>query len=468
MSDTAHKIIALPNSKETEMMVLGCMLSMSHAFSTAATSLDMLDFYFKEHQIIFQILKKLFREERPADVHLIAEELKKNSHLQTVGGVVYLTSLAQYAGLSSNIEEYIEIVKNKSFNRKALQLLDQARETFLKDPTNPSEAAEGHYQRLVELGKTYSPNDKASIGDILVGSKSRVDPTPLIQRLEERQNFAKEHNKPFITGIPTGFLDLDNQVTILENTNMIILAARPAMGKTALALNIAAHVCFDQNFPVAIISLEMGADQIVERFLSMKSGVSGEALKRGTFSDKDLKKLREEEAKLRNGKLFIYDHNCASVSQVVSRARRLKDEEDIRLLIVDYLQLLGTDGGADSRQYEIAEVSRKLKLLAMELKIPILCVAQLSRKVEERTDKRPLMSDLKDSGQLEQDADAVLFIYRDEYYKPNGGDRGGCAEVYLGKNRHGPTPSVSLHFDKNCGSFNNYIADKSPITGITF
>lgn len=139
MSDTAPKIIALPNSKEIEMMVLGCMLSMSHAFSTAATSLDMLDFYFKEHQIIFQILKKLFREERPADVHLIAEELKKNSHLQTIGGVVYLTSLAQYAGLSSNIEEYIEIVKNKSFNRKALQLLDQARETFLKDPTNPSE-----------------------------------------------------------------------------------------------------------------------------------------------------------------------------------------------------------------------------------------------------------------------------------------------------------------------------------------
>ena len=451
MSNDSTNVVIPPYSKETEMMVLGFMISSNYEFSAGSTTLDALDFYLKEHQIIFHALKKLYREDKPADLHLVAEELKKNGQLKAVGGVLYLTSLAQYAGTALHIEEYIEIVKNKSFNRKALQLLEQSREAFLKDPSKPTEVVDKHYHQLIVLGKKYSPNDKASIGEILGGIKSRIDPTPLIQRLQERQAFSKEHDKPFLTGIPTGFVDLDKQVTLLENTNLIILAARPAMGKTALALNITAHVCFEQNFPVAVISLEMGADQIVERFLSMRSGVSGEALKRGTFSDKEFEKIKEEEEKLRKAKLFIYDQNCSTISQVVARARRLKDEEDIRLLVVDYLQFLGTDSGADSRQYEVAEISRKLKLLAMELKIPILCVAQLSRKVEERMDKRPLMADLRDSGQLEQDCDAVVFIYREQYYKPNDRDRGGAAEVFLGKNRHGPTPSVSLHFDQKCG-----------------
>lgn len=442
-----------PNSKESEMMVLGCMLTQDRGLKVGAEKLKDSDFYYTEHAILFQVMKQAYKNGQAVDLHLVSEELKRQVLLKSIGGLAYITTVAQFSGTSANVEEYAEIVKQKSFSRQMINLCTTGRDEFLNDPENPTKTAEKYHRNLIELEKRYTPSERVSIGDILTGNKSRIDPSPLIDRLRDRQQFYKEHGKPFLTGIPTGFMVLDNKVTVLEDTNLIIIAGRPAMGKTAFALNILANISFDQKLPVGFISLEMGADQLVERLLSMRSGIDGEKIKRGTFIDDELNKLVNENERLKEAKFYIHDQSIGSISQVVSRARKLKEEEDIRILAIDYLQLLGTDGGKDSRQYEVAEVSRTLKQLAMELKIPIIVVAQLSRKVEERQNKRPLMSDLRDSGQIEQDADSIMFVYRKDYYDPN--DKKGHAEIILAKNRHGPEASVNLSFRSGCGAFGN-------------
>lgn len=449
------ELLTLPNSKESEMMVLGCMLTSVNGLNVASETLDEKDFYYNEHKTIFRVLKAANKNDQPTDIHLVSEELKRASKLKNVGGVAYLTTLAQYAGTSVHIEEYCHILQRHSLSRKGVLIFEEAKRKLLEKPENPLETIENYNQQIVDIGKRYSPNSKTSIGEILCGSKSRIEPTPMLKRLKFRQNYYKEHGKSFITGLSTGFVELDNKVTILENTNLIVVAARPAMGKTACVLNILSHLCFKLHLPVGFISLEMGADQLVERLLSMKTKIPGEKIKRGTFTDEEYNKLQQENEELRKAKFFIHDQAVSSVSQVVSTSRRLKEEEDIKILAVDYIQLLETSNKRnDSRQYEVAEVSRTLKRLAMELKIPVIVIAQLSRKVEERTNKRPLMSDLRDSGQIEQDADAILFIYRDEYYNSSAENR-GQAEIILSKNRHGPTTSVSLSFNSSCGTFGN-------------
>jgi len=439
-------------------MVLGCMLSGRFALHTASAALDCEDFYFLEHQIIFQALKNLSRKGKPGDVHLAALELKMSSELQTAGGVAYLTDLAQFAGTSAHVHEYIEVLKAKTYSRQAYLILEEGRKEFLSDPLEPGELAEKYHRKLASLGKRYSSSDKASIGEILSGAKSRIDPIPLIERLEERQQHYKRLGKPFMTGVPTGISDLDKETTILEPTNLVVIAARPAMGKTALAINIASHICLDQRNPVAIFSLEMGADQLVERMLSLRTSIPGEKIKRGALSDRDFLILKEEEELLRSAKLFIYDQNCSTIAQIVTKARQLKEEEDIALFVIDYLQLM-QGSRSESRQYEVAEISRRLKLLAMELKTPFICISQLSRKVEERQGHRPMMSDLRDSGQIEQDSDVVLFVQRPEYYDPL--DKPGIAEIIVAKNRNGgSTPSLHLRFDSKCGQFSTFLKEK--------
>lgn len=450
-----------PHSKESEMMVLGCMLTSTNALSIAADGLNDTDFYFTENQIIFQVLKGDYVNDRPADVHLVCEELRRQERLKNVGGVGYVTTLAQYAGTSAHIEEYVKELKEIAYNRKASKLGEEMALAFLKRPNNPKEIAEKFHQKLRDLSKGHSPDDMISIGEILSGSRSSTDPSPLIDRLQARQEFSKANGgKPFMTGLPTGFIDLDKKVTVLKDTNLVVLAARPAMGKTALGLNIASNVCLEQGFSVAFISLEMGRDQLVERLLSAKTGIAGEKIERGTFDDSEFRKIEEELHALDKANFFIYDQNCSTITQVVSKARKLKEEKDIRLLVIDYIQLMGNGGDSENRQNEVAEISRSLKALARELKIPILCIAQLSRKVEERSDKRPLLSDLRDSGQIEQDADVVIFILRREYYDPS--DKPGQAEIIVAKNRHGSTPNIGLNFQNETGKFSNLESLRSP------
>lgn len=443
-----------PHSKESEMMVLGCMLTNINALNIAAESLDDSDFFFNEHKIIFHVLKSTYKADKPADVHLVFEELKRRNELEDVGGAAYITTLAQYAGTSAYVEEYVEKLKEMRMLRDIIHASQEVqKDSFeLADPVKIINKLKNRIENI-EKNKGDSKSEIAHIGEIINGTKSQIDNRPFLEKISERQSFYEAHGKAYLTGIPTGFIDLDSKATPLEDTNLIIVAARPAMGKTALGMNIASYTCFEKNMPVGVVSLEMGRDQLLERLISSRTRIPGENIKRGILKNEEMKKIKEEAERISESPFFIIDRGCHTIQQVVSMARKLKDSKDIKLLVVDYLQLLGSGGSSDSRQYEVAEISRSLKLLAMELKIPILCIAQLSRKVEDRTDKKPLMSDLRDSGQIEQDADAILFIYRRDYYDPT--DKPNQAELLLKKNRHGPEVTLNLHFDKEYGKFSN-------------
>lgn len=446
LTDITHYLYA-------EETVLGCMITGTPALKSASDSLDESDFLKKEHQIIFSILKKASQQDKPASVELVCRELEKYNKLDKVGGMGYVADLALKAGTGADLEYYIEEIKKESVCRKGKELCKQAERNLSDNPEDSKDILNDLSSKLRDLDKKYSPSDKASIEEILSGSKSRVNSSPFIQRIKERVEYYNQKGEPFFPGIRTGFKDLDAKVSLLEDTNLIVIAGRPAMGKTALALNIANNVCANYGHAVGFISLEMSADQLAERLLSTRTHISGEKIKRGILSDKEIKQIAEQAELLRKELFFIHDTAVSSVYQIVSRARRLKDEENIKLLVIDYLQLLGTGKKAESRQYEVAEVSRTLKMLAMELKIPVICVSQLSRKVEERPDKKPKMSDLRDSGQIEQDCDAILLVYRRSYYDKT--DKPGQAQVIVAKNRHGSTPSVDLYFQEECGFFGN-------------
>lgn len=440
-----------PNSKEAEMMVLGSMMSAPHALNIGTELLKFSDFYFLEHQTIFDVLKTICKKGKPVDIHFICEELKNIDKLKKVGGPAYITGLAQYAGTSAYIEEYCNTIRTHAFARQQIDLSQSLCNELLDKKNNPFSILEKYQQKQANLAKQYAVDDKISIGGVLNGIKTGSP--SLASLLKERQEYYRSHGKLFSTGISTGFVDLDANATLLEDSHLIVVAGRPSMGKTTFALNIAEHVCISLKLPVAIFSLEMGAEQLAEKIISSQSSISLTKMKQGTFGDTEFDRIQKAIDRVQVAPLYIYDQGVSTVSNIVSRARQLKDREGVRLIIIDYLQLLGVDGGGDSRQYEVAEVSRRLKLLAMELQIPILCVAQLSRKVEERAEKRPLMSDLRDSGQIEQDADAIVFLYRRDYY--NKDDHPGKAEVIIAKNRHGPTSTSYLSFQQEHGRFHN-------------
>ncbi len=448
-----EKVRTIPHSKEAEMMVLGSMLSSPLALKIGTEQLALSDFYIKEHQFIYQTLKNLHKKGKPADVHLACEDLKSNDKLKEVGGTEYIITLVQYAGTSTHVEEYCKSIRTHAFARHQIQLSRTFCEELLKSKQDPFVLSEKYQQHLTTLSKQYVSNDRVSLGSVLDGVNSKTDTTPLLERLIERQKFYRETGKQFSTGIPTGFIDLDALATLLENTHLTVIAGRPSMGKTTFALNIAEYVCFNQKIPVAIFSLEMGADQLAEKIISSQSGVPVTKMKSGAITDSELRKIENTICTIRSAPFYIYDQASATISTIIAKARQLREKEQIGLMVVDYLQLLEVDGGGDSRQYEVAEISRRLKLLAMELQIPVVCIAQLSRKVEERTEKRPLMSDLRDSGQIEQDADAVVFLYRRDYY--NKGDSPGKAEVIVAKNRHGPTGTAHLSFQQENARFAN-------------
>jgi len=440
-----------PHSKESEMMVLGCALSSQTHLRIVCERMDDSDFHFAEHKTIFRVLKRFYDSEKPADIHLLCEELKKLDKLKAIGGPAYLTTLAQYAGTSAYIEQYTEELKTLRSKRDFLNTVHELSEEAQSNAIDLDQVLDLAQQRLSKIGKNISQENVATIGNIL--TEKRKQKNSYLEKLQSRWEVFSKTGKPHIPGIPTGFTALDELATVLENTHLVIVAGRPSMGKTAFALNIAANLCFEQSMEVAIFSLEMDSEQLAERLLAIDTGVPIQSLKRGTLKEKDFLRVMDASKRLQDSPLFIHEHNCASVSQLVSRARQLKEKQNIRLLIIDYLQLLSSGGRHDSRQYEIADISRRLKMLAQELEIPIICLAQLSRKVEDRQDKRPLLSDLRDSGGIEQDADVVLFLYRRDYYDPM--DKPGAAEVKVAKNRHGACGTVDLAFKKETGKFQN-------------
>jgi len=457
MAETTVKIKIPPNSKESEMMVLGCMLTNINALNVGADALDDSDFYYTEHKIAFGALSAAYHADKPADVHLICEELKRQGKLKAVGGPAYITTLAQYVGTSAHAQEYINIVRNKSMLRKMIHSAQKIEKEAFEEPSDVPDALDEAQQLFFRIGSTVSSTGTL-ITDVLSGKRSESS-TPFLKELQDRQEKYQEEgpDKGGITGLPSGFTDLDKMLNGLGASNLMILAARPAMGKTGLVMNIAEHACFKLNVPVGIFSLEMSAEQLVHRIVCSHSQVESEKIKTGSINGIEYQRIVASVNQMQNHQMIIEDQPGLKITDLRARARRMKESDNIGLLVIDYLQLISGSNSfrsQENRQNEVSEISRLLKNLARELNIPILCAAQLSRKVEERQGHRPMMSDLRESGSLEQDADVVMFLLRREYYDPM--DKPGMAELIVAKNRHGGVGSVHLTFRKELVQFANY------------
>lgn len=458
MTESNLKIRVPPNSKESEMMVLGCMLTNINSLNIAADSLDDGDFYYTEHKIIFQVLQGAYKNDKPVDLHLVCEELKRQDKLKAVGGIHYITTLAQYSGTSAYIEEYTNLVRNKSLLRRMINAAQVVEKNALNEPDDVLTTLDDAQQLFYQISQNANRTSGTLISEILTGTKSEKK-VPYLRELQERQEKFRISgpDEGGFTGIASHFVDLDKMINGLTNSNLIILAARPAMGKTAFAINIAENVCFKNRIPVGVFSLEMSAEQLVHRIVCSQSEVESDKIRTGSLSGIEYQRIVASVSQMQEQTMVIDDQPGLKITDLRARARRMKETYGIGLLIIDYLQLISGSGSSknvDSRQNEISEISRMLKNLAREINVPIICLSQLSRKVEERQGHRPMMSDLRESGSIEQDSDIVMFLLRREYYDPL--DKPGMAELIVAKNRHGAIGSVNLTFRKEIAQFANY------------
>ena len=464
MSESAPKIKIAPNSKDSEMMVLGCMLTSINSLNIAADGLDDSDFYYSEHKIIFQVLKSAYRNDKPADVHLVCEELKRLDTLKAVGGAGYVATLAQYAGTSAHIEEYVSIVRDKSVLRNMVNAAQTVEKKALEEPPVVADILDEAQQLFYSISQRANPSNGKLVGEILSGVKAESNQSFLKDLQEKQERFQlKGPEEAGITGITSHFDDIDKMLNGLNNSNLMILAARPAMGKTAFALNVAENVCFKSNIPVGIFSLEMSAEQLVHRLICSQAEVESDKIKTGALNGIEFKRVVGAVNSMQNHVMIIDDQPGLKVTDLRARARRMKESYGIGFLVIDYLQLISGSGSfrtQENRQNEIAEISRMLKNLARELNIPVLCLSQLSRKVEERQGHRPMMSDLRESGSIEQDSDVVMFMLRREYYDPM--DKPGMAELIIAKNRHGGIGNINLTYRKEIVQFANYTPMRNP------
>jgi replicative DNA helicase len=458
MSDQKKEARVPPNSKESEMMVLGCMLTSINNLNAAADALDESDFYYVEHRPLFNTLKSLYKQDKPADVHIVAEELKRQDKLSQVGGIAYIVTLSQYAGTSAYIDEYVEIVKNKSILRKMIAASQSIEKDALSEPADVNTALDDAQAIFFQISQTATGSSGKLISEVLSGVKAESK-QPFLKELQERQERfqLKGPEDLGITGVRTHFADLDKMLNGFNKSNLMILAARPAMGKTALAINLAENICFKNNLSVGVFSLEMSAEQLVHRMICSQAEVESDKIKTGSLNGMEYQKIVSAVHTMSGHNFLIDDQPGLKITDLRARARRMKESYGIEFLVIDYLQLITGSGSfrnQESRQNEISEISRMLKNLARELNIPILCLSQLSRKVEERQGHRPMMSDLRESGSIEQDSDIVMFLLRREYYDPL--DKPGTAELIVAKNRHGAVGNVNLTFRKELGQFANY------------
>jgi len=430
-------------SEEAEQLLLGRMICSPEDRKQGCDLLREDYFYFSENRRIYQVLQKLEQNQKPAELPLLIEELKATKQLESVKGVDYLMQLAQSAPSPIHLESYAQIVKNNWAKRQIIEELKKAGAEIgnIQDVPNFLDL---FTQKFQKISKHLSPSEAHSFFEISKGSERGE----YLKALEKRKDFFREHNKPYVDGIPTGYSDLDQVIGGFGNSNLMILASRPGMGKTALALNFATRISKDHS--IGIISLEMSSEQLYERVLSIESEISGSTIREGRVSDEEWNKIIEVEPQISRLPIYVQEGGCF-IQELVAKTRFLKEEKGIQLLIIDYLQLVKSKG--ETRIIEISNITRDLKNLAVELHLPILCLSQLSRKVEERTNHRPLLSDLRESGTIEQDADVVTFLLRPDYYNEN--DRPNEAELIVAKNRHGKTGTVSLYFSKSFAKFNS-------------
>jgi replicative DNA helicase len=435
-------------SKESEMMVLGCLLNSASRLTDTIEALSEHDFYFRDHQIIFRAFIALFRSDSPIDIHLTSEELRNNNKLESVGGSEYLITLSQYAGIAPHLEEYTNIIRDKSVLRQMTEAAKDIELEAQKGSANVQQLLDDAEAKFFSISQRTNTSTGKHIKDIITAST--------IQEIEDRQKAfcLTGKDSSFFTRLSTGFPKLDEITNGLDNSNLIILAGRPGMGKTAFVLNIAEHVSFNSDIAVGIFSLEMSAEQLLYRMISSQSKVESSKIRTGSFNKQEFQRIVKSIERMKEKPMIIDDQPGLSITNLRSKARRMKEVHNIKLLIIDYLQLLSGSRpyyNSENRQQEISEISRMLKNLARELNIPILCGSQLSRKVEDRTNKRPIMSDLRESGAIEQDADIVIMLYREGYYYPANDT--GLTELIVNKNRHGKVGNVSISHCKGFAQF---------------
>ncbi|KQP35705.1 replicative DNA helicase [Pseudorhodoferax sp. Leaf274] len=439
-----------PHSIEAESSVLGGLLLDNAAWDRVGDVLKEGDFYRYEHRLIFAAIRDLVNANKPADVITVYEALQSVGKADDVGGLSYLNSLAQFVPSASNIRRYGEIVRERAILRKLVTASDEiATSAFNTKGRAVDKILDEAEQKIFNIGEEGARNKQG-----FQAMESLV-----VDLLDRVQEMADQQNE--ITGVPTGFHDLDRMTSGLQAGDMIVLAARPSMGKTAFAVNIAEHVALHEGLPVAIFSMEMGAAQLAVRIVGSIGRVDQGHLRNGRLTDDEWPRLTEAIEKLRNISLHIDETPGLSPSELRANARRLARQcGKLGLIVVDYLQLMsGSGGGSDeNRATELGEISRGLKMLARELQCPVIALSQLNRSVEQRPDKRPMMSDLRESGAIEQDADIIMFIYRDEYYTKDACKEPGVAEVIIAKQRNGPTGTVKLAFLRNITKFESLAA----------
>jgi replicative DNA helicase len=436
-----------PHSIEAEQSVLGGLLLDNAAWDRIADFINEDDFYRYDHRIIFQHVVKLINATKPADVITVYEALSSTGKAEEVGGLTYLNALAQNTPSAANIRRYAEIVRDRGVLRKLITVSDeisgQAFNPQGKEVKQLLDEAESKIFAIAEEGARGAQGFQA-IQPLL---------TQVVERIDELYN---RDNQNDITGVPTGFLDLDRMTSGLQAGDLVIVAGRPSMGKTAFSLNIGEHVAIESGLPVAVFSMEMGGTQLAMRMLGSVGRLDQSRLRIGKLNDEDWPRLTHAIQKMNEAQLYIDETPALNPIELRARARRLSRQcGKLGLIIIDYLQLMSGSSSGENRATEISEISRNLKSLAKELNCPVIALSQLNRSLEQRPNKRPVMSDLRESGAIEQDADVILFIYRDQVYNPDSQDK-GTAEIIIGKQRNGPIGTVRLTFLGEYTKFDNY------------
>lgn len=434
----------MSNSPEAEQSVIGAMLLDQEAVILASEELKESDFYNQRYKLLFSAIVSLYRQGKPADLVTLAEQLREDKVSEDLVGIEFISGIISSVPTSANVKYYADIVSQKACLRELIRVTESISNKC--------------YQDSPDVAVVMEDAEKA-IFDLIQSNTSADDFTPIkqvaLETLESIQNAAKSSGS--VTGLSTGFRDLDYRTAGLQPSDLILIAARPSVGKTAFALNIAEYVTMHKHIPTAIFSLEMSKVQLAKRLISMNSKVDSQHIRTGTLEDDEWAKITESSIILGESSLVIDDTPGITINELHTKCRKMKIERGLGLIIIDYLQLMNANKGSKtvSRQQEISDISRSLKALAREMDCPVVALSQLSREVEKREDKRPILSDLRESGAIEQDADVVMFLYRDEYYTKDASTQKGVTEVIIAKQRNGPTCTVKLKWLQQYTKFAN-------------
>ena len=436
----------MPQNLDAEMSVLGCSFLDKYALEKIMENVDASMFYSEANKKIFLSLQELYKSRTPIDITTVKNELDKQKNLQAVGGIEYISEVIDSVATVANLDYYLKIVKEKALRRKLIDTATEIISDTYEEEGNITALFDTAEKNILNVIKARQTSEFRPISDVLRTAQ------------EQLENMAK--NKSAITGLPTGFYDLDKTTAGLHEGELIIIAARPGMGKTAFALNVATNAAFQTDKAIAIFNLEMSAEQLVNRMISSVGQIEGEKLKTGIMNNNDWKKYNEAISQLGDTNIYIEDNAGITAPEIKAKCRRLANsEKGLGLVVIDYLQLVTTGGRTESRQVEVSDISRSFKTLAMELNVPVIALAQLSRNAERSETKQPRLADLRESGSIEQDADIVLFINRADYYEAKTDNKVNIvpAELIIAKHRKGSTGLINLLFELDKSSFKNYL-----------